>query len=109
MSGRPIREPQVFARRGQRGAPWPRVAYPFQPSASVPLEEPPTAVQAVADAHDTPFSMLFDPPAGLGVVWIDHLVPFQRSASVTVVVLVEVLPTAVQALADVQDLSLIHI
>ena len=50
------------------------------------MKDPPTAVQAVADAHDTPFRVLFDPPAGLGVCWIDHLEPFQRSARVTVVV-----------------------
>src|SRR5215471_4822125 len=83
----------------------PRLPYPFQRSASVtpavPLKEPPTAVQAVADAHDTPPRVL--PCAGLGVCWIDHVVPFQRSASVPVAVLAEELPTAVQALADVHD------
>src|SRR6516164_1902084 len=60
-------------------------------------------MQSVADAHDTAPRPLPCAPVGLGVVWIDHAVPFQRSASVTVVVLVEVLPTAVQALADVHD------
>src|ERR1700722_14739117 len=80
---------------------------PFQRSASVtvvvPLEESPTAVQALADVHDTPYRKVNDAPAGLGVCWIDHLVPFQRSASVTVVVPLEESPTAVQALADAHD------
>jgi hypothetical protein len=81
---------------------------PFHRSASdPPLLGPvismPTAVQALADAHDTPARPLPCTPVGLGVCWIDHVVPFHRSASVTVVVLVEVPPTAVQALADVHD------
>ena len=38
---------------------------------------------AVADAHDTPLRSLFSPPVGLGVLWIDQLLPFQRSANVS--------------------------
>jgi hypothetical protein len=40
--------------------------------------ENPTAVQAVADVHETP-SRDAAPP-GLGVEWTDQLVPFQASA-----------------------------
>src|ERR1700730_2292988 len=68
------------------------------------LPWPPTAVQAVAVLHDTPFRKLLTAPAGLGVGWIFQLLPFQRSASVTRVP--EPLPespTAVQAVAAVHD------
>jgi hypothetical protein len=47
------------------------------------LTEYPAAAQVVAEVHDTPLSWLDAAPAGLGVVWIDQLVPFQRSAKVT--------------------------
>jgi hypothetical protein len=39
----------------------------------------PTAVQAVADVHDTPLKVVG--MAGLRVDWTDQLVPFQPSAS----------------------------
>ena len=39
---------------------------------------------ATAYAHDTPYRTLFDPVGGFGVSSTDHLVPFHRSASVTV-------------------------
>ena len=42
-------------------------------------------MQALADVHDTPPSTLRVAPAGFGVGWITQLVPFQRSAKVTVV------------------------
>jgi hypothetical protein len=59
---------------------------PFQRSASAgapPLElkELPTAVQAVADVHETAAKKLLK-PFGLEVVSMDQLVPFQRSARV---------------------------
>lgn len=56
---------------------------PSQASASgdVVLEDP-TAMQAVADTHDTPFS--WPPPAGVGVTWVDQVVPSQPAASVCV-------------------------
>ncbi len=63
---------------------------PFQRSASVFVGMPelsvvkPTAVQAEADMHATALSRLPGTPAGFGVGWILHLVPFQRSASVAV-------------------------
>ncbi|HLY48242.1 MAG TPA: hypothetical protein VKR21_03515 [Solirubrobacteraceae bacterium] len=43
----------------------------------------PTAVQAFSDAHDTPFRSLPVEPFGVGVAWIIHVDPFQRSASGT--------------------------
>jgi hypothetical protein len=64
-----------------------------------PLLVCPTAVQAVADVHDTPDSTLLVAPGGFWVVWVDHLVPFQRSASVAP----PEDPTAVQAVDAVQD------
>jgi hypothetical protein len=64
----------------------------------------PTAVHAVADVHDTPFSWLAAPPSGLGVPWIDQPAPFQRSAKVTAApVLSEYDPTAVHIVAAVHD------
>jgi hypothetical protein len=42
--------------------------------------EPPAAKHNEDVGHDTPLKL--PPPAGLDVDWIDHLVPFQRSASV---------------------------
>jgi hypothetical protein len=85
---------------------------PFQPSAkvTVPVVEiklEPTAVQAVADVHETPLSVLDSALVGLGVVSIDQLAPFQRSANDTVSrVELELEPTAVQAVADVHETEL---
>lgn len=64
--------------------------FPFQRSASVtgglPLAcQDPTAVQAPRDVHDTPARPADVEPAGLGVFSIDHLLPFQCSARVTIV------------------------
>jgi hypothetical protein len=42
--------------------------------------EYPTAVQVVPEAHATPISSL--EPAGLGVAWVRHEEPSQRSARV---------------------------
>jgi hypothetical protein len=70
---------------------------PFQNSASVaPMPLLPTAVQAVADVHETPFRL---PPLGLGVVWVVQVLPSQRSTNVPP--LPE--PTAVHAEADVHE------
>src|SRR5580704_12395899 len=65
-------------------------AVPFHVSPSVPPpslpapEEEPTAVHKAADWHDTPTRSSSEPavPAGFGVGWMDHVVPFQASASV---------------------------
>src|SRR5215469_251878 len=78
---------------------------PFHDSISVSpppvvVVESPTAVQAVADTHDTAER---SPPArplfGLGT--IDHLVPFHDSTSVLPVRVRR--PTAVQSVADTHD------
>jgi hypothetical protein len=62
-------------------------AVPFQRSASakavVSLTRNPTATQSLADTQDTFTSTLSTEPAGLGVAWIDHFVPFSRSASIS--------------------------
>ena len=62
---------------------------PFQRSASARLAVLasccPAAVQAPADVHDTLRKMVPNVPAGLGVAWTVQLVPFQASASASVV------------------------
>ena len=80
---------------------------PFQRSAKVVeakelFSQKPTALQAVADVHDTPLSSIEEAPLTVGTVWIPQVVPFQRSANATVPVPFE-LPTAVQAVADVHE------
>jgi hypothetical protein len=78
---------------------------PSQPSASVVKtlrlgsSALPTAVQLVAEVHDTPSNRLSDTPDGLGVLWTDQLTPSQRSASAEL----PACPTAVHAVAEVQD------
>jgi hypothetical protein len=62
----------------------------------------PTAVQAVAEVHDTPLRAELTLPLGLGVAWTAQDVPFHRSASVASLED----PTAVQGVADVQDTPL---
>jgi hypothetical protein len=47
------------------------------------VTECPTAVQADDVVQATPYSALTFAPAGFGVGWMAHLVPFHRSASVT--------------------------
>lgn len=42
----------------------------------------PTAIQAVAEVHVTPIRRLASAPALLGVAWVLHLEPSQRSARV---------------------------
>jgi hypothetical protein len=63
----------------------------------------PTAVHAVADAHDTPDREVYELPVGLGVGWIAQPVPFHRSANASVPELLVKYPTAVHAVADVHD------
>jgi hypothetical protein len=72
---------------------------PSQRSANVGDENAPdpTAVHAVLEVHDTPFSWL-PSKLGLGVLWIVQLVPFQTSANA-----LPENPTASQAVADVHD------
>src|SRR6516162_7497923 len=83
---------------------------PFHRSASVPtaLPElstvPPTAMQADGEVQATACSLLNGaPPAGLGVGWMRHRVPFHRSARVLPPL---VFPTAVHAEADAQETPL---
>lgn len=91
------------------GTDWIFHAVPFQRSASTPLWVTvvmvvmlPTAVQALADVHDTPRRLATSVPAGMGVGWIFQLEPFQRSANDrSVSKLVSYVPTAVQLVAVV--------
>src|SRR5664279_4948481 len=57
------------------------------PGQPAPNSKDPTVVQAVADVHDTALSRLLasqhGDPAGLGIRWIDHRLPFQRSTRAT--------------------------
>ena len=94
------------------GPVWILQVVPFQRSASAAVEpvlksEVPTAVQFVADVHETASNELSAPPLGLGVDCIAQLVPFQRSARVDSVALIPLplakAPTAMQAAADVHD------
>jgi hypothetical protein len=58
-----------------------RQRLPFHRSMRALFElEPPAAKHSEVVGHATPLKL--PPPAGLDVDWIDHLVPFQRSASV---------------------------
>jgi hypothetical protein len=86
---------------------------PFQCSASIWSTPPlgsvpavwnvPTATHAVVDAQVTPVSRLETAPLGLGVDWMDQLVPFQTSASVPrVEALFSYEPTATQLVLDGQ-------
>ena len=80
---------------------------PFQRAATPPPApgefHPPTAVHAFGDGHDTASRSLFLAPTGFGVGWIDQLVPFQLSASVSWWFAMLLLPTAVQTLGDTHD------
>ena len=73
---------------GGLGVGWMRQLLPFHRSASVlcapdPAKNPPTAVHAEPDRHDTPFRALLAAPAGFGVGWTAQPPPLRRSASVT--------------------------
>ena len=88
---------------------WTDHSVPFQRSAKVTKVPElflsyPTALQAVDEKHDRPLSKLSVAPVGLGVDWIDHSVPFQRSAKVRKVPeLFLYRPTAVQAVDEEHD------
>ncbi len=90
------------------GVVWIDQLVPFQASATVQtvsgsalVTKVPTAVHAFIEVHDTP-DRLPDEPVGswLAVVWIDQLVPFQRSANRDPPA---ESPTAVQAVDEVHD------
>jgi hypothetical protein len=67
------------------GVGWMRQWVPFHCSARALVAEMlllnPTAVQALADAHDTPLRKLSASAAGLGMGWMAQRAPFQRSAN----------------------------
>jgi hypothetical protein len=61
----------------------------------------PTAMHAVADVHATPLRLPYRTPAGLGLGWIRHVLPFHRSTNVNVPPLLGVKrPTAIHAEGD---------
>src|SRR6266566_7753804 len=71
------------------GLDWIAQLLPFQRSARVRptpalFVEYPTAVHRVVEGQATPRSRLLVAPLGLGVDWTAQLLPFQRSASVTI-------------------------
>jgi hypothetical protein len=68
------------------------------------LVNSPTATHAVAEVHDTPSR--FSSPVGLGVLWIDQSIPFQRSASCVSRPATYLFPTAAHAVGDVHDTPL---
>ena len=67
------------------------------------MKEVPTAVQALAERHDTANRSVLVVPTGLGVARMRHVVPFHASASDRSPLPVRELPEAVQALAEVHD------
>src|SRR6516164_4359666 len=88
---------------GGLGVAWIRHRVPFHRSARVLAlgvtgSEAPAAVHVVVDVQATPLRKPL-PWGGFGVAWIDHRVPFHRSASGPA----PALPTAVHADAEVQD------
>src|SRR6266581_3193258 len=91
------------------GVRWIRQVVPFHRSARVtrtpePVVDTPTAMQAEAVVQETPENALTAAPEGLGVGWMLHFLPFQRSASVTPRPEgFTYVPTAVQAEAPEQD------
>jgi len=93
------------------GIDWSRHLLPFQASARFTLRcvplwiVLPTAVQAVADAQDTPLKAVLLAPVGMAVGRIRQRVPFHLSASVNDEPdkLAACEPTAVQARAEVHE------
>src|SRR5262250_2253065 len=73
---------------GRLGVFWISQALPFQDSARLtgvlkPLAEVPEAMQNEGTGHETAENPLAEAWVRFGVGWMDHLVPFHRSASVT--------------------------
>lgn len=99
----------LFCAPAGAGVVWIFQLVPFQRSANAVsrplLLKCPVAVQAVPEAHDTPERMLSPIAVGLGVGWVVHLEPFQRSANGTDTKLLLLLeaPTAVQDAVEVHD------
>src|SRR5215472_16914066 len=90
------------------GVTWTRQLVPSHRSASGTLVPElsrlaPPAVHAVAEGQDTAKNSATAGPAGLGVAWTRQLVPSHRSASAVVPVASVWAPTAVHAVAEVQE------
>ena len=73
---------------GRLGVFWMFQVLPFQDSARLtgvlkPFAEVPAARQNAVRGQETAKNPLAEAWAGLGVGWMDHVVPFHRSASVT--------------------------
>ena len=73
---------------GKSGVFWISQVLPFQDSARLtgvlkPSAEGPAAMQNDGMGHETPENPLAEAWVRLGVGWMDHVVPFHRSASVT--------------------------
>jgi hypothetical protein len=78
------------------------VASSTKPSGLVAPYVYPTAVQSEGDVHDTPFKYA-SRPATAGVAWTLQVVPFRVSANGSTELSVALDPTAVQAVAKVQE------
>jgi hypothetical protein len=94
--GRSSADQRLPFHRATTGCDWPGSAIP-------------TAVQSLLEAHATPFSRVHVTPAGVGIVWIVQLLPFQCSASMWStwpppgsVLAVAKVPTATHAVVDAQ-------
>jgi hypothetical protein len=94
--------PQAARRASAPGRtpPGPRV-----PDRAAPWMEAPTAVHAAAALHETPYRRLTIAPAGSGTVRTFQVLPFHVCASATMssVLALSSFPTAMQAVAAVQD------
>ena len=92
------------------GVLWMAQPDPFQTSARVaesgPVNESPTASQAVAAGQETPPSALFAAPLTFGVDWMVQEPPFQASARVLVAPPLVNCPTASHDDADLHETSL---
>jgi hypothetical protein len=78
---------ETALRKPPAGVGWMAHFLPFHRSASCLLSPnglaavSPTAVHALAEVHDTPLKSMRVAPAGLGVGWMTHFLPFHRCAS----------------------------
>jgi hypothetical protein len=77
---------------------------PEQFGSSSERQASPTAMQAVADVHETALKVLIVAPGIFGVGWTVQPLPSRRAANVTSMFALFVkLPTAVHAISDVHD------
>ncbi len=98
----PVAEEHETAESMAPGAGWIVQVVPFQSSANDDWELLcPTAMQAFAEVHDTPYSALA--ALRFGLLWIVQTTPFQNSANVTSAPRRTENPTAVQAFAEAHE------